>query len=501
MQDRMDGRTEPRPKPLLWLAAGLLVGAVGAAQVSSAFFGRDDPAPPTAIAPGGAPPSFADLYDRLRNSVVNLKTSRAMQHPPIRSPFGGRPSPFDEFFRRFGVPEGEMKQRSLGSGFVLDEEGHILTNHHVVQGADEVLVVLADGTQTEAEIVGRDPKTDIALIKVDVDVELLPVNLGNSDGVRVGDWVLSIGNPFGFTHTLTAGIVSAKGRVLDAGPYDDFIQTDAAINPGNSGGPLFDTGGRVIGVNTAIVSPSGGYAGVGFAIPIDLVIEILDDLKETGQVTRGWLGVMIQNLNEDMAETLGIETPSGALVADLVEEGPAAEAGLVRGDVIIDFAGTAIVDVRDLTRVVASKRPGTKAKVQVLRPRKGKKGATRKTVSVVVGTFPSESEEGTLAWEESGVWDRLGFEVQDLDAVLAERLGTDDPSGVVVTKVRKGGPADESGIKPGDVIREVNQEPVADVEGLRERLRGAGQDGPILVLLERQGHTRFATIAPAEGDE
>ncbi|MFN7954609.1 MAG: Do family serine endopeptidase [bacterium] len=495
-------------RALLWLCIGLVLGGVGAAEVSKAFFGKDSEpkaeapeattaSPAPARAPGVFPPSFADLYEHQKRAVVNLSTTKVIHHPPmgrarpeLREFFGDN----DEFWKFFGAPDNEdVKQRSLGSGFVIDKDGYIITNSHVVKGADEVVAKFSDGHEEKAKIIGTDEKTDVALIRVDSAKGDLPhVELGDSDAVRIGDWVIAIGNPFGLEHTMTAGIVSAKERAIGTGPYDDFIQTDASINPGNSGGPLFDIEGRVIGINTAITATG---SGIGFAVPINMAKQIVADLKSSGKVTRGWLGVKIQDLSDDLAKSLGLESAGGALIAEVIGEGPAAKAGLKRGDVVVELDGKKIASTRELSRTVASVEPGTQVHLEVLRTDRGKgegKGKPEKLkIAVEVGTYPADD---AVAAGHDGESQVLGLEVQGLTSKLAEQLGTDDLKGVVVTRVR--GPASEAGIQRGDIIREVNRKAIEGVDDFAAAIKELEKDQPALLLIERKGSTLFVTVKP-----
>ncbi|NIO12201.1 MAG: Do family serine endopeptidase, partial [Deltaproteobacteria bacterium] len=333
-------------------------------------------------------PDFVNLAKALRPAVVNISTSQAGggSQPSAPSPFGEE-DPFSEFWRRFfgdPMPRGPFRQKSLGSGFVVDKEGYILTNNHVIESGDKIIVRLSDDEEFEAKLIGRDPKTDIAVIKIDADINLEIAPLGNSDDLEVGEWVLAIGNPFGLEHSVTSGIVSAKGRHIGAGPYDNFIQTDASINPGNSGGPLINLRGEVVGINTAIFSRGGGNIGIGFAIPINLVKELLPQLKSKGKVTRGWLGVVIQGVTPAIAESLGMKKARGALVANVSSDGPAERAGVEIGDVIIEFNNQAVKESNDLPIIVARTPVGKKVEVIVLRDGKEVK------LSVVIGELKDE---------------------------------------------------------------------------------------------------------------
>ncbi|GAB4278094.1 MAG: DegQ family serine endoprotease [Deferrisomatales bacterium] len=460
-------------KTVTWIVA--LCFAWGAAAAAFA-------APP--------PPSFADLAERVKPSVVNISTTTVVKgFRGVPPPFGPN-SPFreffgDEFFERFfgnhGRPR-EFKTQSLGSGFILDREGYILTNNHVVEKADEIVVRLSDEHEFEAKVVGTDPKTDIALIQIEPgDTELQPVELGDSDAIRVGDWVIAIGNPFGYGHTVTAGIISARGRVIGAGPYDNFLQTDTAINPGNSGGPLFDMKGRVVGINTAIVAQA---TGIGFAIPVNMAKEIVPQLKSEGKVTRGWLGVMIQEVTKDLAKQFGIEEPRGALVSQVVEDGPADKAGIRRGDVILEFDGIKVDRMHELPRIVAERAPGKTVEVVILR--KGE----RKTLSVTLGELPEEELAAPARVEEE-----LGLTVQEVTPELRKHLDLEEGEGVVVSGVEPGSPAAAAGLRRGDVILEVNQEPVADLEGYRKALR-EGREAESVLFLVRRGQGTLYVVVP-----
>ncbi len=332
----------------------------------------------------GFPQSFADLAEKVKPAVVNISTEKTVRIPgsPFRHFFGPDESPFGDFFNRFfgDIPDRELKQQSLGSGFIIDKDGYIITNNHVVEGADEIKVKLADGREFKAKVIGRDSKTDLALIKISSVFKNLPtLSLGDSDKVRVGDWVLAIGNPFGLEHTVTQGIISASGRAIGAGPYDNFLQTDAPINPGNSGGPLVNLKGEVIGINTAIIA---GGQGIGFAIPSNMAKSVISQLKEKGRVTRGWIGVSIQSLTPEIAYVVGLKEPKGALVADVVPGGPADYAGIRRGDIIISFDGKTIKDISDLPKIVAQTDIGKMVEMKIIRQGK------ELTINIKVGEMP-----------------------------------------------------------------------------------------------------------------
>jgi len=442
-------------------------------------------------------PDFAGLAEHISPSVVNISTTQEMKGgPTLGGPGGpggqgGEEDPFHDFFepfeRFFGQPHRPFKQKSLGSGFVIDVAGYILTNNHVVENADEIVVKLSTGKEFKAKVVGRDSKTDIALIEIHGASDLTPVTLGNSDSLKVGQWVVAIGNPFGLENTVTAGIVSAMGRHINQGPYDNFIQTDAAINPGNSGGPLLNTRGEVIGINTAIFSRGGGNIGIGFAIPINLAKEIVPQLKEKGHVTRGWLGVMIQKVTPDIAESLGLSEPKGALVADVVKDGPADTAGVKQGDVIVEYDGKPVSDSAELPLLVARTPVGKNVTLKVIRD----KGAQTFTIRI------AELKEEETAQAGTGTNEELGLAVQTLTPDLAENLGLDRSlKGVVVTQVEPGSPAAEAGLRRGDVILEVNRQAVKDVAVYRKALKASGKGKSVLFLVRRGDNTIFLAVKP-----
>ncbi len=435
-------------------------------------------------------PDFAMLAERVAPSVVNISTTQEVKG--FSQPFGPDDplrefwEPFERFFgpRSGPVPRGPFKQRSLGSGFALTKDGYIVTNNHVVEDADEIIVRLANGKETEAKLIGRDAKTDLALIRVEQAEALTPATTGDSDALRVGEWVLAIGNPFGLDNTVTAGIVSAKGRHI-GGPYDNFIQTDASINPGNSGGPLVNVRGEVVGINTAIFTRTGGNVGIGFAIPINLANEVLTELKDKGKVTRGWLGVMIQRVTPEIAESLGVEEAQGALVADVIDDGPASSAGIKTGDVIVEYDGSAVKDSAELPLMVARTAVGKSVAVEVVR------NGERKRFDVTVGELP-EGEPEAEPESETGEW---GLAVQTLTPEIADSLGvTRDLKGVVVTAVEPGSPAAEAGLQRSDIILEVNRKPVANLSEYRKALRGAEKGKSVLLLVRRGENTIFLAL-------
>ena len=458
----------------------------------------------TFSAVGGAaadrPDSFADQVEQLSPAVVNISTTTIVSEGPgMDMPQFPPGSPFEEFFKNFGDENRQRRASSLGSGFIIDAEGIVVTNFHVIENAEEITVTLSDETSFTAKVLGQDQKTDIAVLKIDPgDTALTAVPFGDSDSLRVGDWVLAIGNPFGLGGTVTAGIVSARGRDIGNGPYDDFIQTDASINRGNSGGPLFNTDGEVIGINTAIFSQSGGSVGIGFAISSNLAKRVTKQLVEFGTTRRGWLGVFIQEVTSDIAETLGLEGSGGALVSSVNENSPADIAGLEPGDVILSFDGKKIERMRDLPRIVAETDIGTTVVVEIFR------GGRLSTVEVTLGELEKAELVGLVGEQPEGdaqTLDRLGFTVDDLDGELAAELGLDDTlTGVVVTEVAADSPAMEKGVEPGDIIRRFGQRRVdsaADLAASVAETLDSGRSG-VLLLIERDGRERFVQIGFAE---
>jgi serine protease Do len=421
------------------------------------------------IASAGVPNTFADLAERVAPGVVNISTEKTVSGHPLEEFF---PSPF--FHDPFGGgPQRERRVPSLGSGFVISQDGYIVTNNHVIEDVDKITVTFQDESELPAEVVGRDPKTDVALLRVETDHDLFALPLGDSDPVRPGDWVVAIGNPFGLEHTVTAGIVSAKHRNIQQGMYDDFIQTDAAINPGNSGGPLINLAGEVIGINTAIRQ---GANTIGFAVPVNMAKMVLPQLRAHGRVTRGWLGVVIQDISPELAEAFDLEDERGALVSNVVKGGPADEAGIQRDDVIREFDGHPIEEFGDLPRVVATTPVNKKVDVVVLR--KGK----RKTLHPVIGVL-EEEKPTEFASAEKGDAEAFGMRVQDLTPELADQLNLEDAEGVLVSAVDPAGPAGEAGVRRGDVIVEVNHQEVKDTEELQAQLEEA--DDRALLLIRR----------------
>ncbi|MFO8090029.1 MAG: DegQ family serine endoprotease [Desulfatiglandaceae bacterium] len=437
-----------------------------------------------ASADTGFPGSFAELSKQASPAVVNISAVKIVKsHGGMPMPFGADDpfKDFFEFFYRDRQPR-DFKQQSLGSGFIIDKAGFILTNNHVVESTDDIKVKLADGREFKAEIVGRDPKTDLALISIEPESDLPTLSLGDSETAQVGDWVIAIGNPFGLGHTVTAGIVSAKYRQIGAGSYDNFIQTDASINPGNSGGPLLNTAGEAIGINTAIFSRSGGNIGIGFAIPINMAKDILPQLKE-GRVVRGWLGVMIQEVTPELKEKLGLSDVHGALVADVTSGGPAEKAGIKRGDVIVGFNGKEIKEMKELPFLVASSPVGSESEVDIVRNGKPM------TVTVTLGRLPDEEAGAPVETRLE-----LGMSLETLTPDKAASMGLTGTEGVVVTQVAQGSPAAEAGVRPGDVIVEVDKTPVGNVENFEAAAARFNPGDTMLLLIKRRGATLFLTL-------
>jgi serine protease Do len=400
-------------------------------------------------------------------------------------PFGPD-DPLRDFFERYfgGQIPREYKQRSLGTGFIIDPNGLILTNNHVVEQSDEIKVKTTDNKEYFAEIIGRDPMTDLALIRIKTDVSLSPLVLGDSDRLEVGDWVVAIGNPVGLGNTVTAGIVSAKYRQIGAGAYDNFIQTDTPINPGNSGGPLLNTIGEVVGINTAIFSQSGGSVGIGFAIPINMVKDLLSQLKN-GKVIRGWLGVMIQKITPELRAKLNLLGENGALVGDVVSGGPADQFGIKRGDVIVAFDGRPIKESRELPYIVASTPVGKTVSVQFIRKRE------KKNVQVKVGELKPPAEEALKGSEsEYG----LGMTLEEVTSELAKQYDLPETSGLIIVKVENNSPAAEADLREGDIILEVDQTPVKRLAAFIRIIRRYKKGDTVLFLINREGSTLFVTL-------
>ena len=438
---------------------------------------------------GMIPNDFSGLAEKVRPGVVNIRTVKTLKEggpvfrhffgdPRGRTPFGGR-DPFREFFGPFmdQDPHREFKQRSLGSGFILDREGYIVTNNHVIEDADNIKVRLADEKEYDGKVVGRDPNTDLALVKIDGATDLVPLKLGDSEALKVGTWVVAVGSPFGLEQTVTAGIVSAKGRIIGSGPYDDFIQTDASINPGNSGGPLVNLRGEVVGINAAIVA-SG--QGIGFAIPVNMAREVIDQLKKSGQVTRGWLGVGIQSLTPELAEYYKLKESTGVLVVKVYEGDPAAKAGIQTNDIIVAVDGKPVESSHELSRRIAGLPVGAKAKIDLIRD-----GKTR-TVEVTL----TKREDDKLAQGEAPEADAedLGMRLGALDEQTARRFGYDrEEQGALVVDLDPNGKAAEAGMRTGDLIKELNHRPVGSPEAFAAALDKIDKDEPLELLAKRRG--------------
>jgi len=519
-------RNQPVARRVLGATLALLMA--GSAVLPGAALAQTAPATPppaaAAPAPGTTPPSVdplsqgpdsvADLAQGLLGAVVNISTSQNVKGSdgPEAVPMPELPegSPFRDFFDDFfkdrqgeGGNPGGQKVQSLGSGFVVDgKEGIIVTNNHVIADADEIEVNFTDGSKLKAELVGTDTKTDIAVLKVDASKKALTeVKFGDSDRMRIGDWVMAIGNPFGLGGTVTVGIISARNRDINSGPYDDFIQTDAAINRGNSGGPLFNMHGEVIGINTAIISPSGGSIGIGFSIPSEMAVGVVDQLRQFGETRRGWLGVRIQPVTDEIAESLGMASAKGALIAGVIKGGPVDNGVIQPGDVVIKFDGKDIREMRDLPRIVAESPVGKAVDVVIVR-----KGVEQ-TVKVTLGRLEdgeklAENEEGKPEeGKDSGpvaTANVLGMTVGELNDENRKKFGiADDISGVVVTEVAKDSVAAERGVVAGDVITEIAQESVKSPKDMMDRvgkLKEQGRKNALLMLASKTGELRFVTV-------
>ena len=437
-------------------------------------------------------PAVVNVSIKGKSEAASKRNFPAPRRGPRRGPRQEKsPDPFRDFYDRFFNERPNQKpKRGMGSGFVIDKEGHILTNYHVVEGADEIVVMLeSNGKEKEynATLIGSDSKTDIALIKINRkpgdNTEFPYLELGSSENLEVGEWVVAIGNPFGLSHTVTVGVVSALGRSIGAGPYDEFIQTDASINPGNSGGPLINIDGQVIGINTAIISGNaGGNVGIGFAIPINIAKGILKDLKENGSVTRGWLGVMIQKITPELEKSFSLNQSEGALVGDVIPDGPAAKGGIKRGDVIINFNNQPVIDMEDLPKIDAATTPGSAVDVEVIRD------GSRKILHVTIEVL-KDSQELIVAKA-----DLLGLQVQDITEELAESLKLQGLEGVLVSDVVAGNPASEAGIRRGDVISEMNRSPVKNIGDYQNLLSSVKKGSSVLFLIKRGGTTIYIAV-------
>ncbi|MDF1613415.1 DegQ family serine endoprotease [Desulfurivibrio dismutans] len=445
------------------------------------------------------PPSFADLAEKLGPSVVNIYTTQTVQAPSSPHHFFFEGEELPELFRRFfdspsphsrpprGTPPREMQRTSLGSGVIISPDGYIVTNNHVVENADSINIRLTNFEEYDAEVVGRDPKTDLALLKIEAKSALPAVKMGDSDALRVGDWVIAIGNPFGFEQTVTAGIVSGKGRSLGSGPYENFIQTDASINPGNSGGPLFNLQGEMVGINTAIYSRGGGNIGIGFAIPVNMAKNIIDQIREHGTVTRGWLGVLIQHVTPELARQFQLDRPIGALVGEVSPESPAAEAGMRPGDVIVEYDGKKITQMSMVPTLVSQTPVGQEVLVKVIRR------GQEQDLLVTIGKLDEDDQLPVPRTQEAE--EKLGLGAQELTEEVARSLGLKDPIGVLISHVEPGSPAQRAGLRRGEVIVEVNQQPVGNLAEYGEMMEQALEKGEVLLLVNRGGQHRYVAIS------
>lgn len=500
---RPDLKSSPKVKPFTGFAKrgfALVFAAMVSLPLTGSFYS------PVYAQPAG-PASVADLAEKLLSAVVNISTSHMVKQKRPKAPIPKVPdgSPFKEFFDDLFPKDGPNKDgpsrnvQSLGSGFVISEDGLIVTNNHVIADADEIIANFSDGRKLVAELVGKDSKTDIAVLRVKSGTKLNFVKIGDSDKTRIGDWVMAIGNPFGLGGSVSMGIVSAFGRDINSGPYDNFIQTDAAINKGNSGGPLFNMDGDVVGINTAIISPSGGSIGIGFSIPSSLAKPVVDQLIKYGETRRGWLGVQIQTVSEDIAESLGLDEASGALVGDVFKGGPADKAGIQSGDVVLRFNGKRVEQMRDLPKIVADTPVDDEVDVVIFR--KGKE----ETVKVVVGRL-EDGEKAMKASDKSKADDPakdddepvLGMMLSELTDELRDSENIEaDVKGVFVMEIEPGSNAEDKGIKVGDVIVEVNQEAVASAKDVSARIAELKKDdrkNALLMVSTKEGDIRFVVL-------
>jgi serine protease Do len=479
--------------------------ALAAATLAAILF-----APPTVSHAARGPDSIADVAEKVIDAVVNISTSQKVE--ARNSPMPQLPNDpqldelFRDFFNRRGAP-GDPQNRersprrvnSLGSGFIIDPSGIVVTNNHVISEADEITVILNDGTRLKAELIGKDQKTDLALLRVKPDKPLTAVKFGESEKLRLGEWVIAIGNPFSLGGSVTAGIVSARNRDINSGPYDNYIQTDASINRGNSGGPLFNLDGEVVGINTAIISPSGGSIGIGFAVPAKTAVPVIDQLRQFGETRRGWLGVRIQQVTDEIAESLNIKPPRGALVAGVDDKGPAKPSGIEPGDVIVKFDGKEIKEMRDLPRVVADTPVGKQTPVVVIR--KGKE----ETKTVTLGRLEDGEKVAAAEPKNGGVPDQnvvkktLGIELANMSGDLRKRYNIKDTvNGVVITGIDASSPAADKRLSPGDVIIEIAQEAVANTDDFQakvDKLKKDGRKSALLLIAGADGELRFVALS------
>jgi serine protease Do len=434
--------------------------------------------------------SLSPLVKQLSPSVVNISTTSVSKSTArsFESPFGEEgDEQFDDFFKKFfgDSPEREFKRKGLGSGFIFSEDGYIITNNHVVERATDIKVILQNGDSYPAKIIGTDPKSDLAVLKIEPKTKLPAVRFGNSDRLEIGDWVLAIGNPFGLGHTVTSGIISAKGRSLGLGSYDDFVQTDAAINPGNSGGPLFNFQGEVVGVNTAIIA---GGQGIGFAIPVNIAKNVVSQLRNGGKVVRGWIGISVQSVTPEIAESLKLEDDDGALVADVTDGGPADKAGVRRGDIIIELNGNKIDEMPDLPKLVASYAPGTKTNMKVRRDSK------EKVLNIKLGELPEQGAQISNRVVDHEVEQNLGLVVQEITPQIQSKLGIEYSNGVVITDVRGNSMASKAGLLNGDVVLEINKKQIVNLDDYRKSVDSVKIGQNLLFLVRRGSNTVYVAL-------
>ena len=442
-------------------------------------------------------PSFADLVEVLKPSVVNISTTSVVKQRgffPQQSPNApyGQKDPFEDFFKKFfggNSPQKEFKRQGLGSGFIISEDGYVVTNNHVVERAEDIKVILEDGTEFKAEVIGKDPKTDLAVLKIEADYDFVAVDAGNSEELRIGDWVMAIGNPFGLGYTVTSGIISAKGRSLGLGAYDDFIQTDAPLNPGNSGGPLFNLNGEVVGVNTAI---SARGQGIGFAIPINLASNVINQLIDSGKVVRGWLGVIIQEITPDIAEGIGLDNTDGALIADVSPDSPADKAGLKSGDVVIKFNNKPIEEFADLTRFVGETKPESDVNLTIIRNGK------EKVVDVHLGELKDTKK--AAAEPEESIDSKIGLNVKEITPELAKKYNLDRDSGVILFNVERGTNAYNAGFRTGDIITNIDKTEINSIEDYNEAIDRV-VEGKLALFLVRRGQNSLYIGYRFENDD
>jgi len=436
--------------------------------------------------------NFTILAKELSPAVVNISTTQKVKRRTNVQPMPKFNGPFEDFFKDFNKffkdQPSEFKRQMLGSGFIITKDGYILTNEHVIENADEIIVSLSDHKKDyKAKVIGKDKNLDIALVKIESAKELHTTVLGDSDGLDIGAWVVAIGNPFGLGGTVTAGIVSQKGRILGAGPYDNFIQTDASINPGNSGGPLFNIRGEVVGINTAIIA---GGQGIGFAVPINMVKEVLAQLKDKGAVTRGWIGVSIQSLTAELAKSFGLSEPHGALVSSITPGDPADKGGIKAGDIIVSFDGKAVKELNDLPKIVAATPPGKTVKIKVIRE------GSEKALSLKVGKKGEKEAVAKAAPAKKAPETKLGINTETLTPELALKLGMPGQQGIYISRVLPDSPAYDAGLKPGDIILEINRRPVKDNKSYEKAIKSVKKGLNILFLIQRRNSSVYVVVEP-----